>query len=291
MGRIRTIKPSFFQNEDLADLPGLTRLLFQGLWTEADREGRLEDRPRKLKAAILPYDQVNVDSCLDQLQNKGFIIRYAVEGQRYIQVVNFVKHQRPHHKEPPSTIPSPPQNHTQAMLEPSMNQARPKQIASCSMEMEMEMGMGKGMEMEMEKGQTVVIDENSGPNDDFAGDLPPPSPLIESVAEVLAVDLERCSSSRRTTVERCAEALRETEPTLDENTLAAHALSFGVWFAGKGLRDPTPSASQVIDDWPRWKRQQARASPQNGQQLTGDHIPELRAYLRERRDGKTTKRD
>ena len=55
MARARNIKPGFFKNEFLADLPFETRLLFIGLWTLADREGRLEDRPRKIKMELFAY--------------------------------------------------------------------------------------------------------------------------------------------------------------------------------------------------------------------------------------------
>lgn len=98
MGRIRTIKPSFFSDEELADLPALDRLLFIGLWTEADSEGRLEDRPRRLKAILLPYDDHNVDEALTRLHESGFIVRYVVDDgvkeERFIQVRTFDKHQR-----------------------------------------------------------------------------------------------------------------------------------------------------------------------------------------------------
>lgn len=110
MARTRSIKPGFFDNDVLGDLPPLTRLLFIGLWCIADREGRLEDRPRKIKKAILGYDDVDsggVDAMLQSLQDTGFIIRYEAEGNRYIQVINFVKHQNPHMKEKPSEIPPP----------------------------------------------------------------------------------------------------------------------------------------------------------------------------------------
>lgn len=110
MARTRSIKPGFFDNDVLGDLPPLTRLLFIGLWCIADREGRLEDRPRKIKKAILGYDDVDsdgVDKMLQALQDSGFIIRYEAAGERYIQVINFVKHQNPHMKEKPSEIPPP----------------------------------------------------------------------------------------------------------------------------------------------------------------------------------------
>lgn len=107
MPRIRSIKPGFFTNDSLAEVHPLGRLLFSGLWCHADRAGRLEDRPRKLKAEILPYDDCNIDDLLDALAARGFVIRYNVAGVRYLQVVNFDKHQTPNIKEIDSIIPAP----------------------------------------------------------------------------------------------------------------------------------------------------------------------------------------
>ncbi|MBC2721822.1 DnaD domain protein [Desulfosporosinus sp.] len=108
MARSRNIKPSFFENEYLAELNPLARLLFIGLWGHADKEGRLEDRPKKLKAVILPYDECNIDEYLQSLHDSGFIVRYSIDETNYIQVVNFAKHQKPHPKEAASQIPPPP---------------------------------------------------------------------------------------------------------------------------------------------------------------------------------------
>lgn len=105
MARIRTIKPEFFLHDGLADLSALHRLLFIGLWTQADREGRMDDRPKRIKAAILPYDECNVDEMLDDLQAGGFIARYQIEGVAYIEVSGFGRHQLPNRDEAPSTIP------------------------------------------------------------------------------------------------------------------------------------------------------------------------------------------
>ncbi|MBT2789175.1 hypothetical protein [Paraburkholderia strydomiana] len=106
MGRARTLKGSFFQNEILGALPPLARLLFAGLWTIADRDGRLEDRPLRIAAAILPYDrEADVDALLDLLDGSGFIHRYAHGGAHFIQICAWAKHQRPHPHEIASTIP------------------------------------------------------------------------------------------------------------------------------------------------------------------------------------------
>ncbi len=109
MARSRNIKPGFFSNEHLAELDFATRLLFIGLWTEADREGRLEDRPRRLKMALFPADNVDVDRMLDDLDHLGFIKRYSVGEVKAIQVINWSRHQNPHVKEAKSTIPEMPE--------------------------------------------------------------------------------------------------------------------------------------------------------------------------------------
>lgn len=113
MARIRTVKPEFFLDEDLAELPYVVRLFYVGLWCLADREGRMEDRPRFIKTQIFPYDDENPESLLETLaapkktRPEPFILRYEVDGRKYIQILRFSEHQRPHHTEHPSVIPPP----------------------------------------------------------------------------------------------------------------------------------------------------------------------------------------
>jgi len=106
--RARNIKPGFFKNEDLAELSMETRMLFIGLWLLADREGRLEDRPKRIKAELFAFENIDVDSMLNDLQSSSFLIRYVADGKKFIQVENFVKHQDPHYKEKKSEIPPVP---------------------------------------------------------------------------------------------------------------------------------------------------------------------------------------
>lgn len=107
MARTRNIKPGFFMNEELAECDPLARLLFAGLWTIADREGRLEDRPKRIKAEILPYDNAPCELLLAQLAKHGFIVRYCAAGEHYIQITKFLANQNPHVNEAPSSIPAP----------------------------------------------------------------------------------------------------------------------------------------------------------------------------------------
>lgn len=108
MGRARNIKPGFFKNEDLAECSFAARLCFAGLWTLADREGRLEDRPKRVKAELFAFDTVDVEPLLAELADHGFILRYEVEGHRYIQVIKFAAHQSPHYSEKASVIKASP---------------------------------------------------------------------------------------------------------------------------------------------------------------------------------------
>lgn len=123
MARARNIKPGFFRNADLVDLPMETRLLFIGLWTLADREGRLEDRPKQIKMEIFPADNVDCDVCLNSLSEIGMVIRYEVDGKRYLQVANFTKHQNPHRDEKASTIPDQNGHVTETVQAPKKHRA------------------------------------------------------------------------------------------------------------------------------------------------------------------------
>lgn len=107
MARSRNIKPGFFKNEDLADCSLAARLCFAGLWLLADREGRLEDRPKRIKAELFAFDTFDVEPLLCELARHGFIVRYEVDGARCIQVSKFLEHQTPHYSEKPSVIKPP----------------------------------------------------------------------------------------------------------------------------------------------------------------------------------------
>lgn len=105
MARARNIKPGLFSNEVIAELPPFDRLLYIGLWCLADREGRLEDRPKRIKMELFPCDTYDVTSGLDSLSSHGFIQRYQVADLAIIEIPTFRKHQRPHGTERDSVLP------------------------------------------------------------------------------------------------------------------------------------------------------------------------------------------
>lgn len=111
MGRIRTIKPEFFTHSALFDAELETkmplRVAYAGLWTCCDREGRFKWRPRELKLAILPYDDLDFSRVLDALTTRGFVVKYALEGEFFGVVPSFSKHQVINNRESESSLPNP----------------------------------------------------------------------------------------------------------------------------------------------------------------------------------------
>jgi hypothetical protein len=146
--RIRTVKPGFFLNEELADLEHETglpvRVAFVGLWCAADREGRFEWRPRRLKAAVLPYDDVDFSRVLDALATRGFLVRYASQGREYGSIPTFTEHQIVNARESASKLPAPPAtpcNDTETTRAPRVDDACPTREVHAR-------GEGKGREQE-----------------------------------------------------------------------------------------------------------------------------------------------
>ena len=113
MARARLLKPGFFTDDAIAACQPLARILFAGLWTLADKRGRLRDQPQVIAGALLPFDLgVSTNDLLGELEAHDLILRYVVDGKRVIQVRNFSKHQHPHPKEPDSELPGPPDSAT-----------------------------------------------------------------------------------------------------------------------------------------------------------------------------------
>lgn len=181
MPRARNIKPGFFRNEDLVELPFQTRLLFVGLWTMADREGRLENRPKKIKLEIFPADDVDISLEITRLSEAGLVKVYQVGNANCIQVVNFKKHQNPHHRESPSELPEPPESNGKGP-QPPENKEAPESPGQAP---------GKPEESRADSGSLIPdsgyrIPENYTPSasDDAQSDQPKPLPPKKSPPEV-----------------------------------------------------------------------------------------------------------
>jgi hypothetical protein len=183
MPRARTIKPGFFENDELAQLPPLARILYAGLWCWADRNGRLEYRPMKIKGWVLRFDTCDIVGLLAQLEESGFIEIYSAEGGRYIQIVTFAIHQKPHPKEP-AVLPAMPEKVT---AEPGKLPAEPGKLPA-------EPGKGSNEPCtialtllpshSLTLSPSLALEEREGPSSPAAKKFTPPT--VEEVAAYCA---------------------------------------------------------------------------------------------------------
>ncbi len=106
MARIRTIKPEFFTSEDIVSMSPLARLFYVSLWCEADREGRLEWKPRTLKLRYLPGDDCDVDTLATELIERQLVVLYESGGRTYAEIPSFKRHQVINNRESDSVFPA-----------------------------------------------------------------------------------------------------------------------------------------------------------------------------------------
>ena len=107
MARIRTIKPEFPHSESMGRVSRDARLLFVLIWTLCDDSGRTRGNSRMLASLLFPYDDDAprlIDGWLEELERESCVVRYFTEDTNYIQVCNWLNHQKID-KPSPSKIP------------------------------------------------------------------------------------------------------------------------------------------------------------------------------------------
>lgn len=100
--RIRSIKPEFWRSPDITSLDWDDRLVFIGLWSYVDDNGVGEDRISLIVADLFADDLTRdsretlarVSESVERLSEAGRIIRYSVNGRDYLEISNWLKHQR-----------------------------------------------------------------------------------------------------------------------------------------------------------------------------------------------------
>ena len=96
MPRIRSIKPEFPADEALAGCSVEARYLFVMLICQVDDEGRMRGAAGLIRGLVFPYDEFtldDVDGLLVELEALRKVSRYVVDGETFLVIPNFVKHQ------------------------------------------------------------------------------------------------------------------------------------------------------------------------------------------------------
>jgi hypothetical protein len=107
VARIRSIKPEFWSHERLAQCSRDARLLFIGLWNHCDDLGRARAHPALIKGQVFPYDQIDVVPLLEELERGEFIRRYEHDGQMYLEVPSWDRHQVINKPSKTTALPAP----------------------------------------------------------------------------------------------------------------------------------------------------------------------------------------
>ncbi|CFQ87830.1 MULTISPECIES: DnaT-like ssDNA-binding domain-containing protein [Yersinia] len=96
MARIRTIKPEFWTDEDMAEVSEAACLLAIGLLNYADDEGYFNANPKLIKAAVFPIREPSrsIPVMLQELSKQGYLTLFSTSDSRHFGVIsNFAKHQ------------------------------------------------------------------------------------------------------------------------------------------------------------------------------------------------------
>lgn len=166
VGRIRHIKPEMFEHVEWAEMTIYARYAGVGSWTRCDKHGRFDWHPKSLKHSILPFDDVDFESLMNEWVDRGFVERYEVDGHRYGQWINWSKHQAINLRERDAAFeyPAPPAPDRNTATHVSDTNAHVRARA-------MSEGKGKGKDKGESKGlgegesHSILHPANEGTND------------------------------------------------------------------------------------------------------------------------------
>ena len=174
MARIRTIKPEFPQSESMGAISRDARLLFCLLWTVCDDEGRTRGASRMLASLLFPYDDDApslIEGWLSELESVQCIVRYSVAGSTYLQVCNWLIHQK---------IDKPSKSRLPAFGEGSRILAKPRETSAPDLgPRTVDLGAGKAQQaFPPEAAETDHVLTTSPVDDDGDAEAPadPPAP-------------------------------------------------------------------------------------------------------------------
>lgn len=113
MARKRMIDPGIWLSEDFSNLSILARLVWIGIISNADDEGRGKANISYLKSQLFPYDDElslkKIENSLKEIEKNMSIVFYEIENKKYFQLTSWHKFQKID-KPSPSSIPKKPEN-------------------------------------------------------------------------------------------------------------------------------------------------------------------------------------
>lgn len=191
MGRIRMVKPEFWQHRGLVKLERLTglpmRLGYMALWSQCDREGRFRWQPDVLKLNCMPWEDIDFGLILKALAAFDFIGHYQLrtreardanaldEPETFGFVRSWKKHQSPNVKETPSILPDPSNDTKYVEITETWDtrEARDTQRVAIATDTRLLPARVKGMEYKgMEEASSRIIEKTRADTESTANGKP-----------------------------------------------------------------------------------------------------------------------
>lgn len=124
MARKRMIDPKIWSSEDFSEMSYFSRLVWIGLFSNADDEGRGKANYAYIKSQIFPFDEdlsiKKIEASLKEIEKSMSIEFYQVDGKRYYQLLNWERFQTIN-RPSPSQIPLKMGSFEKKISEQSMN--------------------------------------------------------------------------------------------------------------------------------------------------------------------------
>lgn len=93
MARKRMIDPTIWQSEDFGRLSTLAKIVFIGLFSLADDEGRGRCNPVYLKSTLFPYEEnirsTDIDKTLSEISSNMSVVLYSCDGSSYYSLLSW----------------------------------------------------------------------------------------------------------------------------------------------------------------------------------------------------------
>lgn len=108
MARIRSIKPQFWGDHEIAELSIEARYLALGLVSMADDDGRFMASPNAINGYVFPHDEISTPKLrrwLTEIETVGFVNLYRVSKREFGCIPNYRKHQKINRPYPSSLPP------------------------------------------------------------------------------------------------------------------------------------------------------------------------------------------
>lgn len=137
----RMITSDMWDDDFIGEMTFLERILWIGLITLADDQGRLPNNPVVFRSRIFPYDEEitrqYIENGIIKFEKAGKVFCYEVNGKKLLQIVNWWKHQSPQWPQE-SRYPAPDgwtdriRQHTQDNKVNAVNWNHPGGFSACS---------------------------------------------------------------------------------------------------------------------------------------------------------------